>query len=30
MKAISKLARSGKFDYLLVESTGIGEPLPIA
>ncbi len=26
---ISKLAREGRFDYLLVESTGISEPLPV-
>ena len=27
---ISELARQGKFDYLLVESTGISEPMPVA
>jgi G3E family GTPase len=27
---IRKLADEGKFDYLLVESTGISEPLPVA
>lgn len=27
---ISKLAKQNKFDYLLVESTGISEPLPVA
>jgi hypothetical protein len=27
---LSKLAREGRFDYLLVESTGISEPLPVA
>ena len=27
---INKLAREGKFDYLVIESTGISEPLPIA
>jgi G3E family GTPase len=27
---VSKLAREGRFDYLLVESTGILEPLPVA
>jgi G3E family GTPase len=27
---ISKLAREGRFEYLLVESTGISEPLPAA
>ncbi|MDB5390259.1 MAG: cobalamin synthesis protein [Planctomycetaceae bacterium] len=27
---IGRLAREGRFDYLLVESTGISEPLPVA
>jgi G3E family GTPase len=27
---VSQLARSGSFDYLLIESTGISEPLPVA
>ncbi len=27
---VAKLARSGHFDYLLIESTGISEPLPVA
>ncbi len=27
---ISQMARAGCFDYLLIESTGIGEPLPVA
>ena len=27
---VSKLARESRFDYLLVESTGISEPLPPA
>lgn len=27
---ISRLAREGRFDYLLIESTGISEPLPVA
>jgi len=27
---VSALAQSGRFDYLLIESTGIAEPLPIA
>jgi G3E family GTPase len=27
---VAKLARSGCFDYLLIESTGISEPLPVA
>ena len=30
LKAVSRLAREGKFDYLLIESTGISEPLPVA
>jgi G3E family GTPase len=27
---VSKLAKEGRFDYLLIESTGISEPLPVA
>lgn len=27
---VRKLALQGRFDYLLIESTGVGEPLPIA
>ena len=27
---VNKLAKEGKFDYLLIESTGISEPLPVA
>jgi G3E family GTPase len=27
---ISELARQGRFDYLLIESTGISEPMPVA
>ena len=27
---VRALAESGKFDYLLIESTGISEPLPVA
>ena len=27
---VAELAKSGKFDYLLIESTGISEPLPVA
>ncbi|CAF0726435.1 unnamed protein product [Brachionus calyciflorus] len=30
VKEISKLAKKNKFDYLLIESTGMAEPLPIA
>jgi G3E family GTPase len=27
---VARLARDGRFDYLLIESTGISEPLPVA
>ena len=27
---VTKLAKAGRFDYLLIESTGISEPLPVA
>lgn len=27
---VTRLAREDRFDYLLIESTGIGEPLPVA
>lgn len=27
---VAQLAREGRFDYLLIESTGISEPLPVA
>ncbi|NKB63883.1 MAG: GTP-binding protein [Gammaproteobacteria bacterium] len=27
---VSRLAKMGRFDYLLIESTGISEPLPVA
>jgi G3E family GTPase len=27
---VAKLARDGRYDYLLIESTGISEPLPVA
>lgn len=27
---VSRLAKEGRFDYLIIESTGISEPLPIA
>lgn len=30
LKEVSRLARQGRFDYLLIESTGISEPLPVA
>ena len=30
MRETAKLSRSGKYDYLVIESSGISEPLPIA
>lgn len=30
LKEVSRLARERRFDYLLIESTGISEPLPVA
>jgi G3E family GTPase len=30
LKEVGRLAREGRFDYLLIESTGISEPMPIA
>ncbi|WP_082601916.1 GTP-binding protein [Phenylobacterium sp. Root700] len=30
LEKVSDLARRGSFDYLLIESTGISEPLPVA
>ncbi len=30
LEAVSELAREGRFDYLLIESSGISEPLPVA
>jgi G3E family GTPase len=30
MIEVEKLAKEGKFDYLLIESTGISEPVPVA
>jgi G3E family GTPase len=30
LQEVSKLAREGRFDVLIVESTGISEPLPVA
>ena len=30
LKEVSALARAGRFDYLLIESSGISEPLPVA
>lgn len=30
LEEVTKLAKDGKFDYLVIESTGISEPLPVA
>ena len=30
LQEVSRLAHAGRFDYLLIESTGISEPLPVA
>lgn len=30
LEQVAELARAGCYDYLLIESTGIGEPLPVA
>ncbi|MGN8274894.1 zinc metallochaperone GTPase ZigA [Pseudomonas sp. SMV71] len=30
LQEVSQLAKEGRFDYLLIESTGISEPLPVA
>lgn len=30
LREVAKLAREGRFDYLLIESSGISEPLPVA
>jgi len=30
LEEVTKLAKDGRFDYLVIESTGISEPLPIA
>ena len=30
LEEVGQLARDGRFDYLLIESTGIAEPLPVA
>lgn len=30
LKEVSRLAQEGRFDYLLIESTGISEPMPVA
>ena len=30
LEEITRLSKEGKFDYLVIESTGISEPLPVA
>ena len=30
LEEVTKLAKEGRFDYLVIESTGISEPLPVA
>ena len=30
LEEVSKLAQDGRFEYLLIESTGISEPMPVA
>ncbi|MGB0717266.1 MAG: GTP-binding protein, partial [Phycisphaerae bacterium] len=30
MVEVNRLAQEGRFDHLLIESTGIGEPMPVA
>lgn len=30
LREVARLAKEGRFDYLLIESTGISEPLPVA
>lgn len=30
LREVAELAREGRFDYLLIESTGISEPMPVA
>lgn len=30
LEEVSRLAKAGKYDYLVIESTGISEPLPVA
>ena len=30
LKEVARLAEAGRFDYLLIESTGISEPIPVA
>ncbi|MBB6633337.1 GTP-binding protein [Cohnella thailandensis] len=30
LREVERLARAGRFDYILIESTGVGEPVPVA
>ena len=30
LEEVTKMAKEGRFDYLVIESTGISEPLPVA
>jgi len=30
LREVERLARTGRFDYILIESTGVGEPVPVA
>ncbi len=30
LREVEQLARDGRFDYILIESTGVGEPVPVA
>ncbi|WP_019534309.1 GTP-binding protein [Paenibacillus ginsengihumi] len=30
LREVERLAKDGRFDYILIESTGIGEPVPVA
>lgn len=30
LREVERLARDGRFDYILIESTGVGEPVPVA
>ncbi|MGW9126892.1 GTP-binding protein [Paenibacillus chitinolyticus] len=30
LKEVERLAKENRFDYILIESTGVGEPLPVA
>ena len=30
LEEVERLAREERFDYLLIESTGISEPIPVA